>query len=152
MRQQHVLTALAIFVVAGTVIHYQSRAEAWQGDGVKHLTEMMTNADKSLIHRVGSDSYSGGYPGMAGPDMRSAGTTYSSQEAMPSNSSPSTGEYKAGSPSNDGRYGSNPSDNYLRKESSGSSSGLAGGAYGGAAYGGVPSTPSADPMIKDLRR
>jgi hypothetical protein len=154
MRRQHVLTALAIFAVIGTIHYSPSLAEAWQGDVIKNLTGMMTNADTSLIHKVGADSYSGGYPGMSGPDMKSGATTgtYSSQGTMPSNPAPSTGEYKYGSPSNDGRYGSSPSDSYLKKESSGSSSGLSGGPYGGAVYGGVPSTPSADPMIKDLSR
>ena len=154
MRQKHVLTALAIFVVTGAGIHDQKRAEAWQGDVSKNLTGMMTNADKSLIHKVGADSYSGGYSGMSGPDLRSGATTgtYSQQGPMSGDQSRPTGEYKAGSPSNDGRYGSNPSDSYLKKESSGSSSGLSGGPYGGAVYGGVPSAPSADPMIKDLSR
>jgi hypothetical protein len=151
MRQQHVLTALAIFVVTGTVIHSQSRAEAWQGDVIKNLSGMMTNADKSLIHKVGADGLSGGYSGMPGGDIRSVGT-YTQQGPMPGVQSRPTGDDKAGSPSNEGRYGSNPSDNYLRKESSGSSSGLSGGPYGGAVYGGVPSTPSADPMIRDLSR
>lgn len=72
----------------------------------------------------------------------------SQQGPMSGEQSRPTGEYKAGSPSNESRYGSNSSDNYLRKESSGSS----GGPYGGSVYGGGPTTPSADPMIKELNR
>ncbi|HMS85731.1 MAG TPA: hypothetical protein PKD12_18970 [Nitrospira sp.] len=168
MRQKHVLTVLAIVAATGTIHSSQSLARAWQGDIVKNLTGVMANAvnvnddrqngrvsasqlDRSFIHKVGADSYSGGYPGMAGSDMK-PGNTYTPQRTMPGDQSRPAGEYKAGSSSNEGQYGSNPSDNYLRKESSGSSSGLSGGAYGGAVYGGVPSTPSADPMIKDLRR
>lgn len=151
MRQKHVLTALAIFVVTGTVLYSQSRAEAWQGDVIKNLNGMMTNANKLLIHKVGADGLSGGYSGMPGGDLRSVGT-YSQQGPMPGDQSRQAGAYGAGSPTNENRYDTNPSGNYLRKESSGSSSGLSGGPYGGAVYGVVPTTPSADPMIKELSR
>jgi hypothetical protein len=149
MRQAHVLTALAIFAVTGTVNHSQSLAEARQGDPIKNLSGMMTNAthvndDRSLIHKVGSDAYSGTLGGYMGLDV-----PRSQQGPMPGDQSRPTGEYKAGSPSTEGRYGPNPSDNYFQKESSGSSKG---GPYGGSVYGGPPTTPSADPMIKELSR
>ena len=102
---------------------------------------------ESLIHKVGTDAYSGTSGGYTGFDV-----PRSQQGAMPGDQSRQTGEYKAGSPSTEGQYGSNPSGKYLRKESSGSSSGLSGGPYGGAVYGGVPTTPSADPMIRELNR
>jgi hypothetical protein len=174
MRQTHVLTTLAVFAVLGTVSHSQSLAEAGQGNAIKHLSGMMAKAAsvsdeqqqgqkssaqldrslESLIHKVGADGYSGGYSGMSGADMRSGGT-YSQQGSVAGDQSRQPGEYKAGSSSNDGRYGStpsNPSDNYFKKESSGSSPGSSGGPYGGSVYGGLPTTPSADPMIRDLSR
>ena len=164
MRLKHILTALAIFAVTGIVTHSQSLAEAWQGNTIKHLSGMMAKAasvsneqqgqkfsvqldrseQESLIHKVGADGGSPtGYFGMTGGDMR-PGAAQSQQGPFPGGQ----GEYKAGSPSNESRYGPNPSDNYFRKESSGSSS----GPYGGSVYGGGPTTPSADPMIKELSR
>ncbi|MBL8039496.1 MAG: hypothetical protein JNN16_18520 [Nitrospira sp.] len=165
MRHTHILTTLVIFAVTGIVSHSSSPAHAWQGNDIMHLNEIMANAAsvsdemrqdrkslaqvdwferKSLIHKVGTDVYSG----MSTP----SGTP---QGAVPGNQPNSTGDYKFSSPSNDSRYGStssNPSDNYLKKESSGPSTGPYGGPYGGSVYGGLPSTPSADPMIKDLSR
>jgi hypothetical protein len=147
MRKRHVLTALVIFAITGAVNHSQNLAEARQGDLIKNLSGMMTNAahvngNRSLIHKVGTDAYSG-----MGPVVRPGGYQ---QESMPSGQSRPTGEYKAGSPGNESQYGSNPSGNYLQRESSGSSSSK--GPYGGAVYGGPPTTPSADPMIKELSR
>lgn len=163
MRKKHVLTALAIFAVTGIGSHTQGFAEAWQGNAIKHLSGMMTNAAsvnneqqgqksstqlggsewESLIHRVGADAYSG----MSTSNMR-PGPMASPQGPTAGSQPLSTGEYKFSSPGNEGRYGSNPSDSYLKKESSGPSN----GPYGGSLYGVVPSTPSADPMIKELNR
>lgn len=158
MRQKHILTAaLAIFAVTGVVTHSQSLAEAWQGNAIKHLSGLMAKAAyasneqqqgqksewESLIHKVQADAYSG----MSGGVMRSD-SMLSKPGSVPGDQSRHTGEYKAGSPGNDSRYGSNSSDNYLKKESSGSST----GPYGGSIYGGGPTTPSADPMIKELSR
>ena len=163
MRQKHILTALAIFAVTGIVTHSQSFAEAWQGNAIKHLSGMMAKAAyvsteqqgqkssaqldrskrESLIHRVQADAYSG----MSGGVIRSD-SMLSKPGSVPGDQSHPTGEYKAGSPGNESRYGPTPSDNYFRKESSGSST----GPYGGSIYGGGPTTPSADPMIKELSR
>ena len=171
MRQKHILTALAIFAATGIVSHSPSLAEAGQGNAITHFNGMMNSTnlseswqdgmlsssplDRSSIFRVGSDSYSGGYPGMSGADTK-PGVAPSSQGSALGNQPRSTGDYRFSSPSNDSRSGStpsNPSDNYLKKESSGSSAGPYGGSiYGGTIYGGLPSTPSADPMIKDLSR
>ena len=147
MRQKHILTALAIFAVSGIVSQSQNLAEAWQGVVIKNLNGMMVEQE-SVIHKVGADSYSGGYPGMSGVDMKS-GAASSQQGPTPGDLYRQTGEYKSGSPNNEGRYGSNPSDSSMKRESSGSST----GPYGGSVYGGgVPTTPSADPMIKELSR
>jgi hypothetical protein len=142
MRQTHVLTALAIFAVSGAVNHFQSHAEAWQGDVIKNLNGILVERE-SLIYKVGTDAYSG----MSSSDMRPGGIS-SEQGSVAGSQSRYTGEYKAGSPGNEGRYGSNPSENYFKKESSGSST----GPYGGSVYGGPPTTPSADPMIRELSR
>lgn len=142
MKQTHVLTALAILAVSGAVNHFQNHAEAWQGDIIKNLNVMM-GENESLVYKVGTDAYSG----MSSSDMRPGGIP-SEQGSAAGSQSRSTGEYKAGSSSNEGRYGSNPSENYFKKESSGSSS----GPYGGSVYGGPPTTPSADPMIRELSR
>jgi hypothetical protein len=149
MRKEHIMMALAIFAVFGIVSRSQSLAEAWQGNAIAHVNGMMTNVGESLIHKVGADGFTSGYSGMSVPDTRSGGTaTYSQQGSMSGDQYRQTGEYKSGSPSNEGRYGANPSDSYMKKESSGSSN----GPYGGTFYGGVPTTPSADPLIKELSR
>jgi hypothetical protein len=147
MRKRPVLTALVIFAVTGAINHSQNLAEARQGDLTKNLSGMMTNAahvnndrqQESLIHKM-ADASSG-----MGPVVRPGGYQ---QGPLPYDQSRPTGEYKAGSPGSETRYGPNPSDNYMKKESSGPSS----GPYGGAVYGGPPATPSADPMIKELSR
>jgi len=163
MRKKHVLTALVIFAVTGTVNYSQNLAEARQGDFIKNLSGMMTKAApvndqlwsardsvdrgrserESLIHKVGDDVYSG----MSSSNMRPGGMS-SMQGSVVGDQSRPTGEYKSGSSSNEGRYGPNPSENYFRKESSGSSN----SPYGGSVYGGPPTTPSADPMIRELSR
>jgi hypothetical protein len=128
MRPKHISTALAIFAVIGIVNYFQGLAEA----------------QESLIHKVQSDAYSG----MTSPAGRPGGMP-SQQGSILGDQSRQTGEYKAGSPSTEGRYGSNPSDNYFQKESSERTN----SPYGGSVYGGgVPTTPSADPMIKELNR
>jgi hypothetical protein len=153
MRKRHILIALVIFAVTGAVNHSQNLAEAWQGDFVKNLSGMMTNAahvnsdwqQESLIHKVGTDAYSG----MSTSNMRPGGMS-SEQGSVVGGQSRQPGEYRPGSPGNESQYGSNPSGNYLQRESSGSSSSK--GPYGGSVYGGPPTTPSADPMIKELSR
>lgn len=167
MRQVQVLTAAAVFAALGIVTQSQDLAQAWQGNALTHLSGTAAKAasvndelqqaqkssaqfdrleHESLIYKVGAD----GYPGMSGADMKS-GASSSSQAPMGGDRYRQTGDYKFSSPSNDGRYGANPSDNYFRKESSGAS-GATNSPYGGAVYGGVPTTPSADPMIKELNR
>lgn len=164
MRHKHILTALVIFAVTGIVSHSQSLAEAREGNAIEHFSGMMAKAAsvsheqqqgqissaqlyrserESLIHKVQTDAYSG----MSTTTMR-PGPMASPQGPTAGNQSQSTGEYKFGSPSNEGRYGSNPSDNHFKRESAGPST----GPYGGFVYGGTPATPSADPMIKELSR
>ncbi len=168
MRQKHVLTALAIFTVTGIASHSQSLAEAGQGNAINHLNGVMAKAAyvsdeqpqgqkssaqfdrselESLIHKVADGYADGGYSGTSGADIKS-GAAPSSQGSLPGNQAHTTGEYKFSSPGNQGGYGPNPSDNYFRKESAGPTN----SPYGSAVYGGVPSTPSADPMIKGLSR
>lgn len=155
MRRTQRLAALTIFAATGIVCYSPSLAQAAQWNGITHLGEIMANAAavsverQSLIHKVG-DAYSGMTGGIMRPE-----TMTSPQVGVPGNQPYSTEAQKSSSPSSDRRYGStpsNPSDSYLKKESSGSSTGPYGGPYGGSVYGGLPSTPSADPMIKDLSR
>lgn len=124
MRQKYFLSALAIFAVTGVCNLSDSMAEVWQGE--------------SLIHKVGVDAYSG--MSQSGSDA-----VRSQQGTTPGDQSRPTGEYKYGSPSNG--YGTKPSDP-SRKESSGSQN----SPYSETIYGGVPTTPSADPLIKGLDR
>lgn len=145
MKHTHIVTALAIFAVTGIVSQSPSLASAWQGNVTKNLHGKRAE-QQPLIHKVG-DGYGTSYSGMSSPNVM--------PQAMPSPQDPTvgnqpraTGDYKSGSISNEGQYGSNPSNNFMKKESSGSSS----GPYGSSVYGGLPSTPSADPMIKELNR
>jgi len=120
MTQTHVLTALAIFAVTGSVNYSHSPAEAWQANVIKNFNEMMTKATNAndyqhrgrpkqeLIHKVGADAY----PGASGADMRS-GAVYSHGSIQGDNSR-NTGEYKSGSLNNESRYGTNPSNNYFQ--------------------------------------
>lgn len=153
MRQTHVLTVLTIFAVTGYVNYFHSPAEAWQGNVIKNLNGMMTNAAnvndyqhrgrserESLIHKVGADAYSG--MGMSGADA-----ARSQQGPMPGDQPRRTGEYNYGPPSNEARYSTKPSDP-SHKESSASPA----SPYSGTIYGGVPTTPSADPLIRELNR
>ncbi|UVT16797.1 MAG: hypothetical protein H8K04_04385 [Nitrospira sp.] len=123
MRQKHVLTALAIFAVTGAVNHSDSLAEGWQGE--------------TLIHKV-ADAYSG----MSGPGVMRPDAASSPQGSMPSDQS------KYGSPSNETRYGTKSSDPSSQKESSGTPT----SPYSESIYGGVPTTPSADPAVRELNR
>ena len=124
MRQKHFLTALAIFAVTGVCNLSDSMAEVWQIE--------------SLVHKVGVDAYSG--------MSQSGADAARSQQGTPQvDQSRPTGEYKYGSPSNG--YGTKPSDP-SRKESSGSQN----SPYSETIYGGVPTTPSADPLVKGLDR
>ncbi len=70
------------------------------------------------------------------------------QGPMPGDQSSQTGEYKSGSPSNATGYSTKPSDPSFHKESSGSPT----SPYSETIYGGVPTTPSADPAVKELNR
>lgn len=128
MRQKHVLTALAIFAVTGAVNLSDSLAEGWQRE--------------TLIHKV-ADAYSGMTGGILRPDAAS-----SQQGAMPGAQSRQPGESTYGSPSNDSRYGGKSSDPSYHKESSGSPT----SPYSETIYGGVPTTPSADPAVRELNR
>ena len=165
MRQIQRLIAVAVLATLGAVTQSQDLAQAWQGNaitqlsGIPALVSPESSQDQNflgqhgrsereaLLHKVGTDSYSGG---MSGADMKS-GAAASPQAPTGGDRYRQTGDYKFSSPSNDSRYGANPSDNYFRKESSGAS-GATNSPYGGAVYGGVPTTPSADPMIKELNR
>lgn len=128
MTSKHFLTALVIIIAIGAVNLYDSLAEVWQRE--------------SLIHKVGSDPYLGdAYPDKGGPKVEAG---RSQQAPSSSDHSHHIGD-QSGSSSYG--YGSKPSDP-SRKESSGHSN----SPYSETIYGGVPTTPSADPLIKGLDR
>lgn len=128
MTQKHFLKALAIVAITGAVDCSNSLADAWQRE--------------SLIHKVGSDAFLGdAYPGRGASDI----------EAGRSQQGPSLGDYSRHtgdqSVTLSTGYGSKPSDP-ARKESSVSPN----SPYSETIYGGLPTTPSADPLIKGLDR
>lgn len=148
MKQKHVVTFLAIIAVTGAVSVQSSLAAAWRLDvSDRHVVDRSGLKRDPLIYT----QLATGVP----PDIQLKYDYiweyqvpgYGGYGASQSDRS-DTGEYKSGSPSNEGRYGLNPSDDYFQKESSGSSN----LPYGGSIYGGLPTTPSADPMIKELSR
>lgn len=147
MRQTHVLTTLAIIAVAGAISGPINCAMAWPlGVVDRHVVDRDGLEWNSLIHTVGDTSSLPTHD----PEYQILGHPEHGPIPIPGNLSRQTGEQKSGSLSNESRDDSNPSDNYLRKESSGSSK--SSGPYGGFLYGELPTTPSADPMIKDLSR
>jgi hypothetical protein len=148
MRQTHVLTVLAIIAVTGAVSVPNGLAVAWRLNlGDRHVVDRGGLEWDSLIHMVGDTSVSPTHD----PEYQTLGHPLQGpMPILPGDQSRYTGEYKSGSSSNESGYSSNPSDNYLQKDSSGPSNSP--GPYGGSLYGGVPTTPSADPMIKELSR
>ncbi len=147
MRQKHVLTALAIFAVTGAVSVPNSLAMAWRLDvSDRHVVDRGGLEWNPLIHTVADT----GVPRMDNPEYKTLG--HPQQGPIPfisSGPSRHTGESgSSGSSSNESQYNPNPSDNYFQKESSGAST----APFGETIYGGVPTTPSADPLVKDLSR
>ena len=143
MRQKHILTTLAIFAVTGAVSVPNSLAGAWRLD-VSDRHVVGRGEGNPSIHKV-ADPYSG-----MSPDMR-YDTSRSQQGSAPGDQSRQTGEYKSGSTNNESRYGANPSNNYLQKESSGSTASPT-SPFSETIYGQLPSTPSADPLVRELSR
>ena len=149
MRQKHVLIVLAIIAVTGAVSVPNSLAGAWRLDvSDRHVVDRGGVEGAQLIYTqlatgVPPDvqlNYNYIWPYQKPESGYGAGQSDRSHYGM---------ENKSGSSSNESRYGSNLSDNYLRKESSGSSPT---GPYSETIYGGVPTTPSADPLVRELSR
>lgn len=153
MRQKHILTALAIFAVTGALNFPSRSAGAWWVDGIQSLADPKPWIDHRLmdlgqpvwdafIHTVDREG-----SGIPLNDQYS----YESQWRQPEHGAPQ--DTRSGHKT-DSRVG--PSNNYLQKESSGSppkeSSGSRSSPYPGAMYGGVPTTPSADPLVRELNR
>ena len=148
MRQKHVWTALVIFAVTGAVSVPNSFAGAWRLDvsnrhvvdpgglgwGPVVYTQLATGVppDVQLTYDY---IWQGQRPKSGYGDSQSDRSGYGM-------------ENKSGSLSNDSRYGPTPSDNYFRKESSGAPT----SPYSETIYGGVPTTPSADPLVRELSR
>ena len=149
MSQKHVLTALAIFAVTGAVSVPNSHAAAWRLDvSDRRVVDQGGLEWNSLIHPVADT----GAPPTHDPEYQTLG--HPRQGPLPitpplgGDQSRHTGEYKSGSSSNESRYSTNPSDNYFQKESSGAPT----APFSETIYGGVPTTPSADPLVRELSR
>lgn len=144
MRQKHVLTALAIFVVTGAVSVPNSLAVAWWLDvGDRRVGDRGELEWNPLIHTVGDT----GAPPVHNPEYQTLG--HPRQGPIPFLSAdPSRHTGESGSSSNESQYGPNPSDSYFQKESSGAST----APFSETIYGGVPTTPSADPLVRELSR
>jgi hypothetical protein len=149
MRQKHIFTALAIFAVTGAVSVPNSLAGAWRLDV----------SDRHVVDRGGLEwnpviytQLSSGIPSDVQLKAYNYIWPFQKQDSQfgisPSNGSGYGMENKSGSSSSESRYGPNPSDNYLRKESSGAPT----TPFSETIYGQLPSTPSADPLVRELSR
>lgn len=151
MRQKHVLTALAIIAVAGAVSVPKSFAVAWRLDpSDRHGVDRGGVEWNPLIHTVadtGAPTHDPEYQTLGHPRQGPLPLTPPAP-GIGDDRSRHTGEYKSGSSGNDGRYSTNPSDNYFQKESSGSPT----APFSETIYGGFPTTPSADPSVRELSR
>ena len=147
MRPKHVLTALAIFAVTGAVSVPNSLAGAWRLDvSDRHVVDRGGLEWNPLIHTVGDM----GDPPKHNPEYQTLGhpghgpipftNRFSNQE------SGHTRETGSSSNESQSQGGHNPSD--FLKGSSGSLT----APFSETIYGGVPSTPSADPSVRDLSR
>lgn len=142
MSQKHVLTALAIFAVTGAVSVPNSHAAAWRLDvSDRRVVDQGGLEWNSLIHPVADT----GAPPTHDPEYQTLG--HPEHGPIPFTSG-QAGEYKSGPSSNNGRDGLTPSDTNVQKESSGASK----SSSSGSGYGGIPTLPSADPMIEELSR
>lgn len=152
MRQKHTLVLLAMMAVTGAVTAPPNLAAAWRLDlGDRHVVDRRGSEWNPLIHTVAdtdarlNDSW---------PQNENY-SRYGSQlgglrehEASQSDGSGYGREYKSGSAGEESRYGSNPANNYFQKQSSAFPT----APYGEAIYGGFPTTPGADPLVKELSR
>jgi len=151
MRQKHVLIVLAIIAVTGAVSVPNSLARAWRLDvSDRHVVDRGGLERDPLIYT----QLATGVP----PDVQlkydyvwqwqKPESGYGASQSDRSGYGGYGMEYKSGSPSNEGRYGPNPSDHYFQKESSGTPT----APFSETIYGGLPTTPSADPLVRELSR
>jgi len=146
MRKKYVLTALAIFAVTGVVNPSQSLAGAWWVDiSDRHVVDRGGLEWNPLIHTVQDTSA----PRLDNPEYQTMGQPRQGPNPLSEDPSRRTRESgSSGSSSNESGYGPNPSDNYLKKESSAAPT----GPFGETIYGQPPTTPSADPLVRELSR
>ena len=135
MKQRRIVTVLAIIAVTGAVSVPNSLAVAWRVDvNDRHVVDRGWNP---MIHTVDDPKHDPEYQTLGHPEH--GPIPFTSGQA---------GEYKSGPSSNNGRDGLTPSDTNVQKESSGASK----SSSSGSGYGGIPTLPSADPMIEELSR
>lgn len=144
MRQKHVLTALAIFVVTGAVSVPNSLAVAWRLDvGDRHVGDRGELEWNPLIHTVGDIGESGA---VLRPNMSPGYFEHQTRQPERGAQQDTRSDYSG--------YGS--SNNYSQKESSGAphdrSPGIPSAPFSETIYGQLPRTPSADPAVRDLSR
>lgn len=144
MRQKHVLTALAIFAVTGGLTFSSRSAEAWWvGVSDRHVVDRGGLGWNPWIHTV-QDL---GAPRIDNPEYQTMG--HPRQGPVPFTSDdPSRRTRESGSSSNVSPPGPSPSDSYSQNRSDG----VPTGPYGATIYGAGPTTPSADPLVKELSR
>ncbi|WHZ28396.1 MAG: hypothetical protein OJF51_003194 [Nitrospira sp.] len=134
MKQRRIVTVLAIIAVTGAVSVPNSLAMAWWLDvNDRHVVDRGGLEWNPMIHTVDDPKHDPEYQTLGHPEH--GPIPFTSRQAE---------EYKSGSSSNEGRYGPNSSE----KELSGASKSPS----GGSGYGGIPTLPSADPMLEELSR
>ena len=153
MRQKPILAPLAFIAVTGAVDTPNSLADIWRVDVIGHHSDKQGWLERSpLIHTVADTDVP---PNDSWPQDENY-SRYGSQlwglrkhEASPSESSHYGMEYKPGSAGEERQVDTHPYGNYFRNDQS---SAFPTAPYSEYIYGGGPTTPSADPMIKELSR
>lgn len=153
MKQGHILTVLAIIATTGTVNIPNSLTVAWQlGVSDRHVVDRGGLEWGPLIHTVADTDAP---PNDSWPQNENY-ARYGSQlwglradGASQSDRSSYGMKDKPGSTHENRQVDTHPHGNYLRPDQSSASPTAP---FSEMMYGGLPTTPSADPMIKELSR
>lgn len=145
MRQKPTLVLLAMIAVTGAVTTPPSLSAAWRADvSARHVVDRGGSEWGSSIHTVAD---TGVRPNDSWPQNENY-STYGSQlgglRAHGASQSDGSGygkEYKSGSATEESRYGPKPYDRL---------SAFPTAPYRETVYGGLPTMPSADPLVKEL--
>ncbi|MFO0699193.1 MAG: hypothetical protein U0236_08195 [Nitrospira sp.] len=153
MKQRRIMAVLAILAITGAVSVPKSFAVTWRLDiGERHVVDQGGSEWDQLIHRVAdtdvppnapwpqSENYSRYGSQLAG--LREHGVSQSDRSGYGM-------QYQSGSAGEERPYGTPLHGNYFRNDRS---SAYPTAPYSEMTYGGPPTTPNADPMIKELSR